>query len=473
MSIKSIRDISLSFRYVFIYIFILNVYSQVNNSVYAFGKSDTSGYISNSIDYSIDSIVIEPFTQVNSNANDYGICIIEGVAFFTSDRHPGWTSKNPETKLRHENIFFSIKENNTWLQPAVKELLTRKTDYAIGGCADISNTILVYDGQYGEGEIFYFETLDSVHLWGPQNVLFDTSLWDVRKTSAFLSTKTNELFFTANIQNMGYGGTDIYIARKLPNGRWGDIHNIGQDINTSSDEEGVFFINDTLYFSSNGISDNNKYNIYYSIRKESNRWTEPQKLPYPISSSSNDLYYIRYNRLFFLSSDRSNETLGYNIFKGTIYDKQTDALTTEKIVDLDPNDSKDDKDNLSDQSLYNTDLYNNFLNIRMQLPDDIAFYKVQVGAYKKVRNIGAFMNLFPLIEDDVIIQQHHDTDTLRFLVNEKFFDDDPEVHIKVSELLEKAVSQYHIYDSFIAAYNEQGVRVAIIWSIEEQIFLLL
>jgi len=482
------------------------IYSQ-NNYAGITTNTNTQKPLQKAIDYNIDSVTIVPFTPLNSDANDYALCIIKNFYFFTSDRTPGFTSIYPETKQRHENIFYSVKDNNSWSEPVVKLLTSRKSDYAIGGHTDKSDIILVYDGQYGEGDIFYYDITDSIFKWGAQKVLFDSILRDVKKTSAFLSTKTNELFFTADINNLGFGGSDIFIAQKLENGRWGAIYNIGNVINTSSDEEGVFYTNDTLYFSSKGHESLNKFDVYYTVRNN-HQWSKPEKLPFPINSDKDDLYFYLDNRSFYISSNRKNETHGYNLFRGYIYEVLKDTVSTEielfeeseeeevlavatqteqkheekikieyEVIPYDPlyNENQTRKPSKKPPVISKveyTEIQRNFREIREKIPEEIIYYRVQLAAFRKIKDIDDFKKYFPFVEEGILIE-FHNADTLRFLINEIFLEEDPETYRKVTDLQNKAIYQYNIPDSFIAAYTKQGYRIAIIWSIRDKKFKLL
>ena len=68
-----------------------------------------------------------------------------------------------------------------------------------------------------------------------------------------MSADGKKLYFASNMPG-GYGGMDIYVIRKLPDGTWTQPINLGPRVNTDKNE--IFpFINENgiLYFSSNGL----------------------------------------------------------------------------------------------------------------------------------------------------------------------------------------------------------------------------
>lgn len=97
----------------------------------------------------------------------------------------------------------------------------------------------------------------------------------------------------------GYGGIDIYVTKKDPKtGQWGPPVNLGPEINTRGDEKTPFIHSDseTLYFSSNGHFGFGGYDIFYARKNEKGEWMEPENIGSPINSESDDTG-------FFVSSD--------------------------------------------------------------------------------------------------------------------------------------------------------------------------
>jgi outer membrane protein OmpA-like peptidoglycan-associated protein len=77
------------------------------------------------------------------------------------------------------------------------------------------------------------------------------------------------------------------------NGQWGRPANLGSTINTRWDEDSPFLHPDgvTLYFSSNGHPTLGQKDIFKSTL-QTNKWTRPENLGYPINTSGNDGYFM-------------------------------------------------------------------------------------------------------------------------------------------------------------------------------------
>jgi tetratricopeptide (TPR) repeat protein len=64
----------------------------------------------------------------------------------------------------------------------------------------------------------------------------NTEFWE---SSPSLSPDKNALYFSSNRPG-GYGGKDLYVSYRLPNGKWGPAGNMGPDVNTAGDELAPF-----------------------------------------------------------------------------------------------------------------------------------------------------------------------------------------------------------------------------------------
>jgi len=358
-------------------------------------------------------------------------------------------------------------------------------------------------------------------------------LKDIRKTSAFLNEKTGELFFCAEISDEGFGNRDIYVA-SLQKNKWGNPINLGKNINSTGDEEGVFMNGDTLFFSSNGHQSEGVYDIYMSIRT-GGMWSEAVKLPEPVNSSSNDMYYVSHEKDVFFVSDRPGGKGGLDIYqiitheipdpiieeddifskirKGNTLDDETGKIihATITLVNIKTGEQIENTGNegfifqmLAGNSYkmivtaegYHA--YEEIFNLEKINADtiedgDVRLKKIPViievtteeneyeSSFKEVlkeipfriiHDIPRFRKSFPsLNNEDLMIEKEGEIS--KFLITKKFFEKDANCYAEVTTLQIKVVKQYGISDAFIVAYAENDKRFAIIWSFEEQKYILL
>ncbi|NND76797.1 MAG: hypothetical protein HKN39_01260, partial [Flavobacteriales bacterium] len=109
------------------------------------------------------------------------------------------------------------------------------------------------------------------------------------ETSASFSNDRNTLFFASRREG-GYGGLDLYMSRKLPDGTWGKSQNLGPDVNTDGDEDFPFLAqDDKLFFSSNGHPGMGGSDLNVTVwDPELNKWGKVLNLGFPINTPDNN-----------------------------------------------------------------------------------------------------------------------------------------------------------------------------------------
>ena len=140
-----------------------------------------------------------------------------------------------------------------------------------------------------------------------------------RETSGCLSADGKTLYFTSDRPG-GFGGLDIYMAKKGRKGRWSKPINLGPKVNTPYDEEAPFLHRDgtTLYFSSVGHNSIGGFDIFKVAIIGRNKYSEAENLGFPINSQANDMYFVsndKNHRIAYFSSDRSGGVGGKDLYR--------------------------------------------------------------------------------------------------------------------------------------------------------------
>jgi peptidoglycan-associated lipoprotein len=120
-------------------------------------------------------------------------------------------------------------------------------------------------------------------------------------TPAF-SPDGRTLYFSSNRRG-GFGGLDLYSAQMDSRGRFGKVRNLGSDINTAGDELFPYVAeNSKLYFSSNSHPGFGMLDIFVVNRV--NGKTTIENLGQPVNSTSDDfgMFLFRADRGFFTSN---------------------------------------------------------------------------------------------------------------------------------------------------------------------------
>jgi outer membrane protein OmpA-like peptidoglycan-associated protein/tetratricopeptide (TPR) repeat protein len=158
-----------------------------------------------------------------------------------------------------------------------------------------------------------------------------------------LSPDKRDLYFSSNVPG-GFGGKDIWVCHRNENGKWEEPLNLGAEVNTAGDESTPFIHadNQTLYFNSNGHPGySDKPDLFVTRKLPNGKWSKPENLGYPINTIDDEgsLVVAADGKTAYYSSDRSDTKGGLDIYtfqlrqdlrplktlwvKGQVYDKKT------------------------------------------------------------------------------------------------------------------------------------------------------
>lgn len=231
--------------------------------------------------------------KINSAFPDYYPFVSkdESVIVFTGRRSDGKGSK--EFDGYYPSDIFMSKFDGMRFSPA-KPIASINTVYdeSCVGIDDDGKKIYIYYDNYTnpaeQGDIYYAE--QSGTSYGkkkkiPEGVNDPKSI----ETSFSISNDGNVMVFASN-RNGSNTGLDLFMCRKLPNGKWALPQKIDA-LNTSGNEDFPSFDSDgvTLYFSSNGRGGMGGYDLFKtSWNPDDNTWSEPENLGYPLNTPYDD-----------------------------------------------------------------------------------------------------------------------------------------------------------------------------------------
>ncbi len=205
--------------------------------------------------------------------------------------------------------------------------------------------LLVFTGcnfQDGYGSCDLYISYLSADGWSaPENMgnKINTEFWE---SAPSLSPDKQDLYF-ASRRPGGFGGSDIWISHRLPTGKWTEPENAGPEINTTGDESCPFIHadNHTLYFTSNGHLGYGGDDLYLTHKGPNGKWSTAKNLGYPINTIENEgsLVIAADGQTAYYASDRSDSRGGLDLYtfnlrsdvrpvktlwiKGKVFDKKT------------------------------------------------------------------------------------------------------------------------------------------------------
>jgi outer membrane protein OmpA-like peptidoglycan-associated protein len=243
---------------------------------------------------------------INSNKEDYGPAIgnVDYVLLFTSKRN------KHQHRAYDEDIFYSLKVDGAWTQ--AEEFKNINTDLNEGSaCLSLDGKYLFFsrcDAPKGLGNCdLYVATLQKDSTWGQIKNLganVNTPGWESQPA---INHSGDTLYFASNRLG-GFGLSDIFFSVKDRKGNWGRAQNAGPIINTIKSEVSPFFHHkfNVLYFSSDGHPLNfGDFDIYKSYRQESG-WGEPKNIGPLVNGAGSEYYFTidsRSHELYYARSD--------------------------------------------------------------------------------------------------------------------------------------------------------------------------
>ncbi|HXB32540.1 MAG TPA: OmpA family protein [Puia sp.] len=150
----------------------------------------------------------------------------------------------------------------------------------------------------------------------PENLgdSINTEFWE---SSPSLSPDKKDLYF-ASRQPDGYGGSDLYVSHRLVNGHWSIPENLGPTINTIGDEAAPFIHADnlTLYFTSSGHPGYGGDDLFVTRKQPDGTWSKPENLGYPINTINDEgsLVVAADGKTAYYASDRADSRGGLDLY---------------------------------------------------------------------------------------------------------------------------------------------------------------
>ncbi|MFL9485249.1 OmpA family protein [Chitinophagaceae bacterium LWZ2-11] len=191
-------------------------------------------------------------------------------------------------------------------------------------CVSSDGEWLIFAGNLGSqtyGDYDLYICYNTPEGWSkPENMgeNINSGYWD---SSPSLSPDNRVLYFSSN-RPAGYGGKDLYMSVRKPNGRWSPAVNMGPTINTAGDELAPYIHadNQTLYFTSDGLPGYGGTDLFIMRKKIDGTWGVPENLGYPINTIENEgsIAVSADGLTAYYASDRSDSRGGLDLYRFTL-----------------------------------------------------------------------------------------------------------------------------------------------------------
>ena len=173
----------------------------------------------------------------------------------------------------------------------------------------------------GLGGFDIYKSIYTPSGWSEQENLGDSINTDFWESSPAISPDKRALYFSSTRPG-GYGGADLYVSYLKPNGRWTEALNMGPTINTAGDEMAPFIHadNQTLYFTSDGLPGYGGSDLFVLKKLSNGQWGVPENMGYPINTIENEgsLAVAADGYTAYYASDREDSRGGLDIYSFTL-----------------------------------------------------------------------------------------------------------------------------------------------------------
>ena len=221
-----------------------------------------------------------------------------------SNLREGSNYKRPEFDAMRGSGYYSAITKFKFSKPKpISDKINSKThDGAIQFSADNSSLYFYRNYRVWRSEKKTFGWTEPHQIKSMSNA-FDEKAFE---PSVSFSGGEDTMYFSSD-RDGGYGGLDLYRSVKLGDGTWSEGVNLGDLINTETDEDAPYIDPNghILYFSSKGHSSMGEYDVFRASW-DGQDWHSPKNLGYPINSAGNDVFFMMtpmFNRAYY-SSDK-------------------------------------------------------------------------------------------------------------------------------------------------------------------------
>lgn len=139
-----------------------------------------------------------------------------------------------------------------------------------------------------------------------------------------------------------FGKRDLYVSFKQKNGKWTVPKNLGDEINTTGEDESPFLAADgrTLYFSSDGYNGYGGADIYVSFKEDDTwtNWSTPENMGSTINKDGDDEYFsipASGQHLYFTRGEKGEDTDIFSFKIDDLFEDKTSPLiaSVEHLID--------------------------------------------------------------------------------------------------------------------------------------------
>lgn len=231
--------------------------------------------------------------DVNSQFKDYFPFVPSDESFLAFNvRTDDGSELNPDGSYKSNVYVSKVKDGKYLAAQQVSLVNTYDGNEEIVGLTSNGDHAIIYKEDIkGEGKLFVCKVVNGSFMVLQE---LDRSVNSSSEEIAACINKDGTKLYFASDRPTGYGGTDLYVCQKLPNGKWGEAQNLGPSINSSDDEDFPNLSPDDkyLYFSSKGNMSMGGYDIFKAAwNNKKRKYVSPRNIGYPINTPEDNMNF--------------------------------------------------------------------------------------------------------------------------------------------------------------------------------------
>jgi hypothetical protein len=239
---------------------------------------------------------------INSPGDEYAPVMIKGdsVMYFTykgpnSKGGKNYTfGRNDSAGVFYEDVFMTSKTSTGWFYPgSVSDNINSESHDATSTISPDGTQLFIYKSSPATGGDIYVSNKKGNDWSAPVKIPGDVNRADSWEGSVAITPDGRTMYFVSD-RTGGFGGKDLYRAQLLGDSAWGNVQNLGANINTLQDDDGPYLTDNgyKMYFASRGHNSMGGYDIFWSeLGPDGSSWQLAQNMGVPVNSTADDIYY--------------------------------------------------------------------------------------------------------------------------------------------------------------------------------------
>lgn len=277
--------------------------------------------------------------EINSRYPDYYpfVTADEGTFYFTSRREGNARKIKSWQGYFTADVYFSKVQKGEWTKAKNigTTINTIEDEECVGITPDGKTMILYEDNDTYSGDLF-ISTLNKAKTFS-KPVIFDEPANSKDLELEGCMTEDGNKLFIASDRSGGLGDVDIFMFKKLPNGKWGLPINLGAGVNTKYKEAFPVYDdqNQILYFASQGHTNMGGFDIFKSkFNSETQTFSPAENIGYPINTPEDNMQFTlaKNKRDGYISAVRKEGMGDLDIYKVTFNDVENRISVIKGIV---------------------------------------------------------------------------------------------------------------------------------------------